>query len=276
MLIDWFTVAAQAINFLILVALLRVFLYRRILDAMDERERTIANRLKQADEKLEEADHQLEEYRERQDALEEERETVLRKAKERAAAHHRDLVADAREDVARSRRLWQQALAHEKEAFLADLRRRASEEVVAIARETLDKMAGTDLEHRMVDRLMDEIESSHDGIRSELGRTLRECHGEVRVRSAFPLGDDARQRIRGALDGVADYPNGGDLQLVFREDPSVVCGLEIEAGKYKIGWSFADHLERFAEELDTVILDETRKHHRQGESTATPSNSTHG
>jgi F-type H+-transporting ATPase subunit b len=38
MLIDWFTVGAQVLNFLILVWLLKRFLYKPILDAIDARE----------------------------------------------------------------------------------------------------------------------------------------------------------------------------------------------------------------------------------------------
>ena len=40
MLIDWFTVGAQLVNFLILVWLLKRFLYKPILHAIDEREKT--------------------------------------------------------------------------------------------------------------------------------------------------------------------------------------------------------------------------------------------
>jgi F-type H+-transporting ATPase subunit b len=42
MLIDWFTVVAQVLNFLILVWLLKRFLYRPILNAIDVREKRIA------------------------------------------------------------------------------------------------------------------------------------------------------------------------------------------------------------------------------------------
>ena len=45
MLIDWFTVGAQALNFLILVWLLKRFLYKPILHAIDEREKGIAAQL---------------------------------------------------------------------------------------------------------------------------------------------------------------------------------------------------------------------------------------
>ena len=47
MLIDWFTIIAQALNFLILAWLLKRFLYRPVLNALDEREKLIASELAQ-------------------------------------------------------------------------------------------------------------------------------------------------------------------------------------------------------------------------------------
>ena len=49
MLIDWFTVGAQALNFIILVWLMKRFLYKPILDAIDAREKQIAAELADAD-----------------------------------------------------------------------------------------------------------------------------------------------------------------------------------------------------------------------------------
>ena len=48
MLIDWFTVGAQALNFVILVWLMKRFLYQPILDAIDAREQRIAAELADA------------------------------------------------------------------------------------------------------------------------------------------------------------------------------------------------------------------------------------
>ena len=45
MLIDWFTVLAQIVNFLILVALMKRFLYGPLIAAIDAREQSIAARL---------------------------------------------------------------------------------------------------------------------------------------------------------------------------------------------------------------------------------------
>ena len=48
MQIDWLTVAAQIVNFLVLVWLLQRFLYRPITEAMARREERIESRLSEA------------------------------------------------------------------------------------------------------------------------------------------------------------------------------------------------------------------------------------
>ena len=55
MLIDWFTVVAQILNFLVLVWLLKRFLYKPVLDAIDAREKGIATKLADAEAKEAEA-----------------------------------------------------------------------------------------------------------------------------------------------------------------------------------------------------------------------------
>ncbi|HEY4789048.1 MAG TPA: hypothetical protein VIH57_23530, partial [Bacteroidales bacterium] len=62
MLIDWFTVAAQLINFLVLVWLLKRFLYKPVLKAIDEREKRIVMQLQEAENKKAEADREREEF----------------------------------------------------------------------------------------------------------------------------------------------------------------------------------------------------------------------
>ena len=62
MLINWFTVVAQIVNFLILVFLLKYFLYDRVIRAMDQREQRIQQRLQEAEEKKQEAEQEAEAY----------------------------------------------------------------------------------------------------------------------------------------------------------------------------------------------------------------------
>ena len=76
MLIDWFTVAAQVLNFLILVWLLKRFLYRPILDAIDAREKRIAlAELADAAAKRTEAEQERDEFQHKNAAFEQQRAT---------------------------------------------------------------------------------------------------------------------------------------------------------------------------------------------------------
>jgi len=68
--IDWLTVAAQVVNFLILVYLLKRFLYKPVIAAMDRREARIRDRLEKAREREQEAQSRAESYESAQAELE--------------------------------------------------------------------------------------------------------------------------------------------------------------------------------------------------------------
>ena len=69
MLIDWFTVAAQITNFLVLVWLLKRFLYGPILHAMAEREKRIQNTIESANAQKTEAERERAEFQQKNAAF---------------------------------------------------------------------------------------------------------------------------------------------------------------------------------------------------------------
>ena len=80
MLIDWFTVAAQAVNFLILVWLLKRFLYKPVLAAIDEREKRIATQLQDAEKKKAEALKEQTDFLHKNEEFEQQRAALLLEA----------------------------------------------------------------------------------------------------------------------------------------------------------------------------------------------------
>ena len=77
MLIDWFTTVAQIINFLILIALLRYFLYRPIVSAMEKREKAVADRWHEAEQQRDQARAEAELQRKKNQELEEQPEQLI-------------------------------------------------------------------------------------------------------------------------------------------------------------------------------------------------------
>ncbi len=96
MLIDWFTVGAQVINFLILVWLLKRFLYKPILHAIDAREKRIATELADADAKKAEARTERDEFQHKNEEFDQQRTALMSKATDEAQAERQRLLEEAR------------------------------------------------------------------------------------------------------------------------------------------------------------------------------------
>src|SRR5271155_1647577 len=97
--INWFTVIAQAINFLILVWLLKRFLYKPILHAIDEREKGIAAQLAQAEAKKAESQKERDDFLHKNEAFDRDRAALLNKAADEANAERQRLLDQARKDA---------------------------------------------------------------------------------------------------------------------------------------------------------------------------------
>ena len=149
MLIDWFTVGAQALNFLILVWLLKRFLYKPILDAIDAREKRIAAELADADAKKAEAQKERDEFQHKNEEFDQQRAALLSKATDEAKAERQRLLDEARKAADALSAKRQEALRSDAQNLNQAIRRRTQQEVFAIARKALTDLATTSLEERM-------------------------------------------------------------------------------------------------------------------------------
>ena len=124
MLINWFTVLAQIVNFLILVYLLKRFLYGPILRAMQEREKKIARRLQNAEDRELEADQRAASLEDEKQKLLDEKEEILRDAKEQVKAWRDTRVEQIREEIDRLRQAWIDSVENDKQKFLQQLKQK--------------------------------------------------------------------------------------------------------------------------------------------------------
>src|ERR1039458_5091039 len=149
MLIDWFTVGAQALNFLILVWLLKRFLYKPILRALDAREKRIATELADAAAKKAEAQKERDEFQHKNEDFDRERAALLSKAADEAKAERQRLLDEARKAADAFSAKRQETLRNEAHNLNQAISRRAQKEVFAIARKALTDLATTSLEERL-------------------------------------------------------------------------------------------------------------------------------
>ena len=119
MQLHWVAVSGQMVNFLVLVWLLHHLLSPPITQAMERREKRIAERLRDAAEKKKEAAAEADKYRQQQEDLERRRQDLLDQAREEASEEKESLQQSARDEVARRKEEWHAQLEEQTRACLA-------------------------------------------------------------------------------------------------------------------------------------------------------------
>jgi F-type H+-transporting ATPase subunit b len=238
MLIDWFTVGAQALNFLILVWLMKRFLYKPVLDAIDEREKRIAAELANADAKKAEAQKEHDEFQHKNEEFDQQRAALWSKATDEAQAERQRLLEEARKAAADLSAKRQGALRNEERNLRQAISRRTQQEVFAIARKALTDLATVSLEERLGEVFTRRLREMDGKTKDALGEALKAASDPGVVRSAFELPADQRAAIQNALNETFS----AEVRIRFETAPDLVGGIELTASGQKVAWSIADYL----------------------------------
>ncbi len=254
MLIDWFTVAAQVLNFLILVWLLKRFLYKPILHAIDAREKRIALALADADAKKAEAGQERDEFQHKNDEFDRQRTALLRQATDEAKAQRASLLDSARQEADDLRIKRREALRSEQQGLSKALSRRAREEVFAIARKALADLAGTSLEGRMTEVFLRRLRELGDAERTAFKAAFGKTSDPLVVRSTFVLPPENRSAIETAVRETL----GTQKAVQFETAPDQVSGIELTTDGHKVAWSIADYLVSLEKAVDEVLKEKNK------------------
>lgn len=253
MLIDWFTVAAQTLNFLILVWLLKRYLYHPILQALDAREQRIAAQLADAGAKEEAADQKEQEFEQKKAELEQKRAALLSQATEEAEKERRRLLEEARQKADALAEKRRETLEQEAKNLSLAITRRAQDEVFAIARKLLAELASASLEEEIGKAFTRRLEGLGDEAKTTMAAALAGSQGLALLRSAFALPAAQRAAIEEALK--ASF--AAAVTLRYEVAPDLIGGVELSVGGQKLALSLAESLAALERGIEDVFS-ETR------------------
>ena len=249
MLIDWFTIAAQVVNFLILVWLLKHFLYRPILRAIATREQRIANELAVARAATVTAQAQRDEFEQKSAAFEQWRVEGMAKAIDEAKAEQLRLIAQAREESNTLRVQWQEGLRNEYQNLQSEITARTQEEVFAIARKTLQDLAGASLEARMIEVFIQRVGEIKADPGMQSVTAVKTPSAPLVVRSVYAL----TVAQHDAVEAVVRTVFGPDCVIMFEIAADIVCGIELTVNGQRLAWSVADYLGALEQKVNQLL-----------------------
>ncbi|WP_158849260.1 F0F1 ATP synthase subunit delta [Algibacter sp. L1A34] len=243
--INWFTFIAQIINFLVLMWLLKRFLYKPILSAIDERETKIKNQLLDAESQKRDAAKEKDEFKVKNETFSIEKDALMQKAAEEAKAEGDRLKENARHEANNLKDELEKAFTKDQAVKNKNMAKRIGDEVLDITRKTLIDLSSANLEEQTLEVFLKKMKGL-DG--DEKVRFLEALKGSksILVQSAFPLSTNQQASIKKSLKELFEKENSYE----FKVQPELINGIEILANGYKLSWSISDYLKSFEDHAE--------------------------
>lgn len=252
-MIDWFTTGAQIVNFLILVALLKHFLYGRIVEAMDRREQSIKEKWDSAEQREAELTQELASARKQSKALERQREKLMEEVRDEVEVFRNELSSKARRDAEDAKSRWAESLREETNAFLKDLRNRSAERILAIVRMALSDLAESELEGQILRVFLMRLEDLGEEETQKIRDSIEANGGRGVIQTAF----DPPSELREILSTAISKQFGEQVEVVFERSDDLICGIALQTNSHKVGWDLGDYLISLDEEIRHLLGEET-------------------
>lgn len=240
MSIDWITVIAQIANFLLLVWLLKRFLYRPILDGIDAREEEIAKRMAEAGIAEQKALATEAQFRKQQAELEATQKAKVTEALKEAEAQRDTLLADARSKLEQEQKNWRSYLQAEREKFVQQLQKSGEQALLELTRKALHDLADAELEATLVRHISKRLKP----LAAELNDAAGDSQNALATtREALP--EAAQAQLQADINQLLP-----SLTLKFDIDPEQAPGLVLRVGGAQIAWTIDSYADELTEQLN--------------------------
>jgi F-type H+-transporting ATPase subunit b len=244
MQIDWWTLALQAVNFLVLVWLLWRFLYRPVREVIEKRKQLAEQAFADAAGKKAEADAARERFEVAQAGLAQERQDMLKKIHGELETERQKALNAARREAEKMLEAARETIGEEREAALVEIREQVAELAVELASGLLRKAGPGAASEVFLDQLERELKEMPADERERLRKDLAPEGARLTVITAAPLMPEERDHWCSRLNDCLGQGN----KTEFATDSEILGGAELRFPHAVLKSTWADQLHE-AEEL---------------------------
>lgn len=241
--LNWSTFILEILNFLVLVWILKRFLYQPVLSVIAQRRAGIEQQLADARTLHDEAEALETRYQARLGEWDQERQQAREQLAGEIEAERARRLAALQSELAQAR---EKAAAAETRRQ-ADARLKAEEtalvQAARFASRLLGQVACPELEQRLVERVLADLSKLSEERATALRNSWGQAPATALVTSVYPLGDTQREQIRQSLNALT----GSAVPVRFEQDPQLLAGLRIAVGAWLLSGNLHDELSSLAQ-----------------------------
>ncbi|WP_455199504.1 F0F1 ATP synthase subunit delta [Kaarinaea lacus] len=241
--LNWSTFLLEIINFIILVWILKRFLYKPVLNIISRRQAGIEQTLAEARHLHTDAESLRNQYENRLRDWEQERQLARDKLQTEIDEQRAVLMKKLQESLEKAREKTEVS----ERRRLKNLIKKAEEESLnhgaEFAARILKHASGPELEASLQELFINELNSLPAERREPVVASLEEGPNDIHVISAYPLNESQRQLLEKAFNTLTQQA----LSFSYTEDSDLLAGLRINIGAWQLGINVQDELKGFAE-----------------------------
>jgi F-type H+-transporting ATPase subunit b len=241
------------------VWLLRRFLYKPVLKAIDERENKIASELKDAEAKETEAKKEQNEFLKRNEKFDQQKKKLMDNVIAETNEEREKLLEEARNEAAALRSKLEESLNAMQENLEHDIVQKTQEEVFAVTRKTLKDLSSMSLEEQSVNIFITRLKESKNEEKKKFIKAFKAGSNSILVQTAFDLPSKQQIEIKNTVNEIL----GTKTQFQFKTMPELIGGIELTSNGFKLAWSISEYLssiqKSISETLNTELKEEPEK-----------------
>ena len=248
--IDLVTLIAQIINLVVLIWLMKKFLYQPVLKIVSERQALIDAEIKRAHQARQEALFQEAQYNKKVADFDAKRSEMMAQARQEVEALKQKLLAESKQAISYSRKNWQVELEQEKQSFDAGLQTAIVENFKLFASDALKDMAGLDLRSLVLEKFKEKMKKMPTSARNQMLDNILK-NRKIVVSTDAKLDVKIKSDIKTFLVELFDLENS--VKFEFREDENLICGIQIQVGEHQTSWNLKNYLDAFENNMDAAF-----------------------
>jgi F-type H+-transporting ATPase subunit b len=241
--LNWSTLLFQILNFVVMVFILWRFLFKKVIEILDERSERVTSALAEAEEKERQAKEMRDEYEEKLTEAQEQVIAMHQQAQEELVRTKQEILEETRQEVETMRAKAQDEIEEARQQAIYQHRRELGRLVTTLSARMMAESAGEAFQKASLESFVDRLAGMST---DEYRQILEENEAEVlhvQLVSAQDLDEESRSRIEGQVQEMAGQP----IEVKYRVDPSLVAGATVRFGDVVIDGSLAGQLQHIQE-----------------------------
>lgn len=242
--LNWSTFVLEVINFLILVWLLKHFLYQPVLNVISQRRQRIEAEISQAAREQEKADALKQQYEQRLTEWEQDKRDVLDDLERQIEQERSKRLQQLDDEVERQRLKYQARDEQQQNQWRNQAETEALQLGGAFAARLLKGLTGPELDLRLQQLFIEQLADLPESAMKALREGWQGKDARIEITSATALDNKRQQAIRQALEKKLGQ---SEAQWRFHQDNTLIAGLRVTIGGWVIQANLQDELRFFAE-----------------------------